>query len=106
MLPTWVSRSLSTRNSKQVSRLCFNYARRANAGASGDGMDSPSLLLGVCDRDVDELGVFGLLDSGKDEGRVRGRVLGLVDSDGCEAADDCQLGQLSSRAEQAADNTS
>ena len=58
-------------------------------------MNAPSLRLAVGDRDVDELGVFGLLDSGENEGRVRGRVLGLVDSDGCERS----RGSVGERAE-------
>ena len=44
-------------------------------------MNSPSLLLGVFDSYVNELGVLGVLDSGKDERRVGGSILRLVSSD-------------------------
>jgi hypothetical protein len=43
------------------------------------------LLLAILDSSIDELGVFGLLRCGKDEGRIGGGILWLVLLDGYES---------------------
>jgi hypothetical protein len=42
------------------------------------------MFLAVGDGSVNELGVLGLLGSGKNQGRVGGGILRLVLADGCE----------------------
>lgn len=84
------------RGSARGGRWCSQPARRRHcervhcASASGcdrvqggEGEDTPALVLGVLDGDVDEAGVLGLLDGGEDERGVGGGVLGLVDGDRC-----------------------
>jgi hypothetical protein len=44
------------------------------------------VLLAVLDSGVDQLGVFGLLGSREDQGRVGGGILRLVLADGCETS--------------------
>lgn len=46
-------------------------------------VDSLAVFLAVRNSNVDQLGIFGLLGCGKDEGRVRGGILGLVFADCC-----------------------
>ena len=41
----------------------------------------PTVLLAICNSVINELGIFGFLGSGEDEGRIGGSVLGLVLSD-------------------------
>lgn len=46
-------------------------------------VDVTSLLLGVVDGNIDQLGVLGLLGSGENEGGVGGGILRLVLANGC-----------------------
>lgn len=44
------------------------------------------VLLAVLNSDVNQLGIFGLLGSCEDQGRVGGGILRLVLANGCEAS--------------------
>jgi hypothetical protein len=44
---------------------------------------STYVFLAILNRRVDQLGIFGLLGGGEDEGGVGGGILGLVFGDSC-----------------------
>jgi hypothetical protein len=52
-------------------------------------INGASLVLSVCNSNVDELSIFGLLGSGEDEGRVGGSILRLIFADGCFSSVSC-----------------
>ena len=58
------------------------------------------MRLAVLNGDIDQLGIFGLLGGGKNEGGVCGGILGLVFADGCrilvKRSQMDKLGELSS----------
>lgn len=72
---------LPSRSPCQYPRTCLRAKRSCNV---------PALVLGVLGGDIDEAGVLRVLDGREDERRVGGRVLRLVDRDGCRCTKDAE----------------
>ncbi len=67
---------------------CRKETHESVGGELDLGVNVTSLLLGVVDGDVDQLGVSWLLGSSKDKGRVGGGILWLVGVDGWRKSDE------------------